>query len=77
MSQSKIRQHVTTTLARIRAKGTATAKDVELHPVEAMRLEAQGLLRRAGTKQTGRRGRPAIVWGLTDKAHKRVKRATA
>lgn len=77
MSEKRVRQHVTTTLRQIRERGTATAAEVGIGPVEALRLEAEGFINRRGVVRTNRRGRPAIVWGLTDKAHKRVKRAVA
>lgn len=77
MSGKRQRNHVKTTLRAMRERGTCTRTEVGISSVEAIRLEDEGLIRRRGTVQTGQRGRPAIKWGLTDKAQKRVKRAMA
>lgn len=37
-------------------------------------LEAQGLVIPRDIEHTGKRGRPAIIWGLTDKGRKRAAR---
>lgn len=76
MSERKI-QSILSKLAKLRQKRQATSAEVGINSVEAIRLEREGLLRRVSTVQTGRQGRPAVIWGLTDKAHKRVKRAIA
>lgn len=52
-----------------------TAKALEVSPVYMGRLREQGLINERDLVRTGRRGRPAIVWGLTDKGRKRVRRA--
>ncbi len=49
-------------------------------PVEspyALLLEKQGLIARRGVVRDGKPGRPAVLWGNTDKGRKRAKRAIA
>lgn len=76
LSEQRKRNHVNTTLRAIREQGPCTRQEAGIETsVEALRLESEGLLRRVSVRRTGQRGRPAVVWGLTDKAHKRVKRA--
>jgi predicted ArsR family transcriptional regulator len=54
---------------------TATASEINISPVDALSIESEGLIKRVNTRQTGKRGRPAIEYRLTDKGRKRVKRA--
>lgn len=78
MSQKRQKQHVRNSLAKLLNLGrAATNTEIDTNSVEILRLEAIGLVRRVGTVQTGRRGRPAVQWRLTDKARKRVRRALA
>lgn len=55
--------------------GDATSKEMGVSPAYALVLEAQMLIQRADVEQTGKPGRPAVIWGLTDKGRKRAKRA--
>jgi predicted ArsR family transcriptional regulator len=32
------------------------------------KAEAEGLIERKGVQRTGKRGRPAVLWGLTEAA---------
>jgi hypothetical protein len=57
--------------------GPATAQEVQAGPSYLICLEDQGLVKRADTVKTGKPGRPAIKWALTDKGRKRAKRALA
>lgn len=53
----------------------ATAKEIGISPAYALVLEAGGLITRVDTEQTGRPGRPPVVWGLTKKGSDRARRA--
>lgn len=57
--------------------GTQTAAELGLTEKELNGLIADEVLRAAGTRKTGRRGRPPKTFGLTDKGRKRAKRAAA
>jgi len=56
--------------------GPLTAKDVGVPVAKLKGAEVDGLLVRKGEVRTGKRGRPAFSYSLSDKARKRVKRAT-
>jgi hypothetical protein len=57
--------------------GPKTAQDANAGPSYLLILEGAGLVKRADTVKTGKRGRPAIKWRLTDAGRKRAKRALA
>jgi predicted ArsR family transcriptional regulator len=63
-------------LTALHKAGTATAQEIGISPVDANGLVKEGLWRVVGTVQTGRRGRPALVYKNTDKGRKRAKRAS-
>lgn len=83
MSVTKSRQRNRTYVAprrnevlhAIYERNQATAKEAGSSPAYMLVLEQQKLVRRVKEEHTGRVGRPPIVWALTDKARKRVKRA--
>lgn len=54
-----------------------TRSDLDLFPVYVEQLLAEGLIKVDGKVTSGRRGRPAHTFRLTDKARKRVKSARA
>lgn len=41
------------------------------------KAEAEGKIERKGVRRTGKRGRPAVLWGLTDQAAGDAEDATA
>lgn len=53
----------------------ATAKEIGISPAYALVLEAALLIKRVDTEQTGRPGRPPVIWGLTKKGSDRARRA--
>lgn len=53
----------------------ATAKQIGITAAYALVLEAQALIQRVDVEHTGKPGRPAVVWTLTDKGRKRAQRA--
>ncbi len=55
----------------------ATAKDLDVSTVDLISIENEKLIKRVGARQTGKRGRPATEYRLTDAGRKRVKRAQA
>lgn len=70
------RQTALTYLTRMfEANRPVTATDIDTNGVYMGRLEDQGLIRRKDVVRTGNKGRPAILWVLSDKGRKRVKRA--
>lgn len=72
------RNHVATTLTAVmQADAPMTAAQMGVSSVEAIRLREAGLIRQVSRVETGRRGRPAHTYRLTDKARKRVRRAIA
>lgn len=77
MSRNRMKQHVTSTLRTIFENGPQTAYSAGVSIVEMRRLEAEGVVRRKAVVRKPQRGRPAIVWTLSDKGRKRVKRALA
>jgi predicted ArsR family transcriptional regulator len=58
-------------------EGPKTAKQADISIVTMRKLEAEGLVKRVDKVMTGQRGRPAIIFRITDKARKRVRRAHA
>ncbi|WP_028058351.1 hypothetical protein [Candidatus Solirubrobacter pratensis] len=56
-----------------------TAKDAGTTPAYMLNLEnpdvGSALVRRVGVEQTGRPGRPAVLWALTDAGVKRIGQA--
>jgi predicted ArsR family transcriptional regulator len=53
----------------------ASAKDLDTNAVYMGRLEKEGLVKVVGKVETGKRGRPAHIYAVTDKGRGRAKRA--
>jgi DNA-binding PadR family transcriptional regulator len=65
---------------RVTAKngdGTFTAKTVESNAIYMGRLRDAGLIRAVDTVKSGQRGRPALIFRLTDTGRGRADRALA
>lgn len=69
--------HLTRLTAVATKAAPVTADVAESNAIYMARLEAQGLVTRVGTVQTGERGRPAVLFAPTEKGRKRAKRAAA
>lgn len=61
----------------LRKAGRATAAELQSNAIYMARLQDEGLVKVAGKVQSGRRGRPAHIYALTDKGRKRADRAIA
>lgn len=59
------------------AKEPATAAAVDSNSIYMGRLEKEGLVKVVDSVQSGKRGRPAHIYRVTDKGRKRVQRAQA
>lgn len=75
--KEKRRQRILPYLVKLSKRGEATAKQIGSSPVEIARIRDEGLVKPVNQVSTGKRGRPALVYKLTDKGSKRVKRAIA
>lgn len=65
-----------TRLAKVATKRQpATAVQADSNAIYMARLEAQGLVTRVGTVQTGERGRPAVLFAPTKLGRDRARRA--
>lgn len=65
-----------TRLAKVATKkAPATAAQADSNAIYMARLEAQGLVTRVGTVQTGERGRPAVLFAPTKLGRDRARRA--
>jgi predicted ArsR family transcriptional regulator len=73
--KAKRRERILPFLVKLLKKGQATASQIGSSPVDIRTIEAEGLVRRVDVVRTGRRGRPAVVYRLTDNGRKRARRA--
>lgn len=70
------RERVLPILSRIYdADRPVTAKEVNATFYDVTSLASEGLVKPVASRQTGRRGRPAVEYKVTDAGRKRVKRA--
>lgn len=73
--KAKRRQRILPALVALYKSGIATAQEIGSDSVDIRSIEAEGLVKRVNSRQTGQRGRPAYEYRLTDAGRKRVKRA--
>ncbi len=69
------RARILPALVALKESGIATASEIGSSPVDIRTIEAERLVKRVGKRSTGKRGRPAFEYRLTDAGSKRVKRA--
>lgn len=79
MSTTTINSAVVAVFEALKENGNkpVTAQEAGIDAVTAHRLVKAEVLKPVGRRQTGRRGRPAHEFRLTDKARKRAKRLAA
>lgn len=75
--KAKRRERILPTLIKLADLDTATSKDLDTSTVDLIGIESEGLIKRVDTVKSGKRGRPATIYRLTDAGRKRVKRAQA
>lgn len=73
--KEKRRARILPILIALYKRGVATATEVGSSAVDIRTIEAEGLVRRVGLRQTGQRGRPAVEYRLSDAGRKRARRA--
>lgn len=72
--KEKRRARILPILVSLLSKGVATAAEVGCSPVEISRIQADGLVKQVDIRKSGKRGRPAHEYRLTDAGRKRAKR---
>lgn len=75
--KAKRRARILPILVALYQAGIATAKEIGSDSVDIRGIEAEGLVKRASQRMTGRKGRPAVEYRLTDSGRKRAQRALA
>lgn len=75
--KAKRRERILPTLIKLAELDRATSADLGTSTVDLISIEKEGLIKRVDKVKTGRKGRPATIYRLTDSGRKRVKRAIA
>lgn len=75
--KAKRRARILPILVNLLTAGVATATEIGSNAVDIRGIEAEGLVKRTSQRMTGKKGRPAIEYRLTDSGRKRAKRGLA